>query len=235
MELKIDYGPFAPPPTHLADRLAYWAAQCPHETAFAFLPDGEADVERITYQELHARAGVIADRLATLNLTGQRALLLYPPGLEFIAALFGCFYAGVVAVPAFPPRRNRNMLRIQAIADDARAAAALTVDDVSRRAGSFFDEAPHLESLDRLAGNGLLVARRKHSRFFAAAASWERLLGCAAIYLGLHGHAQRRDAFAWQLDAQRGAHFARIWVNAAESGCVVAAAVSRYGPDWRHA
>lgn len=151
MTLSIDFGSHDPPATHLVDRLAYWAAQKPDDTAFVFLPEGEHEEQRITYAELHARARAIADRLLTLNLQGQRALLLYPPGLEFVAALFGCFYAGVVAVPAYPPRRNRNMLRIQAISDDARAAAALTVDEVSRRAGSFFDEAPRLEALDWMA------------------------------------------------------------------------------------
>ncbi len=56
-----------------------------------------------------------------MSLEGERALLLYPAGLEFIAAFFGCLYAGVVAVPAYPPRRNRSLSRIQAIAKDAEA------------------------------------------------------------------------------------------------------------------
>ena len=55
-------------------------------------------------------------------------MLLYPAGLEFIAAFFGCLYAGVVAVPVYPPRRNRSLIRIQAIADDAEAKVALTTD-----------------------------------------------------------------------------------------------------------
>ena len=61
-----------------------------------------------------------------MGLTGERALLLYPAGLDFIAAFFGCLYAGVVAVPAYPPRRNRSLSRIQAIVDDAQARVALT-------------------------------------------------------------------------------------------------------------
>ncbi len=58
---------------------------------------------------------------------GERALLLYPPGLDFIAAFFGCLYAGVVAVPAYPPRPNdRSQPRLRAIARDAEPRAALT-------------------------------------------------------------------------------------------------------------
>ena len=67
----------------------------------------------------------IAAWLESHNLGGERALLLYPPGLEFITAFFGCLYAGVVAVPVYPPRRNRSLERIQAIADDGHAAAGV--------------------------------------------------------------------------------------------------------------
>jgi acyl-CoA synthetase (AMP-forming)/AMP-acid ligase II len=48
-------------------------------------------------------------------MSGERALLLYPPGLDYLAAFFGCLYAGVVAVPAYPPRNQRNTPRIKAI------------------------------------------------------------------------------------------------------------------------
>ena len=68
-----------------------------------------------------------------MNLVGQRALLLYPAGLDFIAAFFGCLYAGVVAVPAYPPRRNRSLSRIEAIADDSEAKIALTTFPVWER------------------------------------------------------------------------------------------------------
>ena len=81
------------------------------------------------------------------ELPGRRALLLYPPGLEFIAAFFGCLYAGVVAVPVYPPRRNRSMNRIQAIADDAEAQVALTTEQVFNRVMPLIDETPHLKEL----------------------------------------------------------------------------------------
>ena len=153
MQPQIDYGPFSPPATNLVDRLAYWASAQADETAFVFLPEGEENEQRITYRQLDARARAIAAQLSAQQLAGERALLLYPPGLDFIAGLFGCLYAGVIAVPAYPPKRNRNMLRIQAIADDAQAAVALTTDEVAQRAGTFFDEAPHLEQLLWLATN----------------------------------------------------------------------------------
>src|SRR6185295_4748861 len=62
---------------------------------------------------------------------GDRALLLYPPGLDFIRAFMGCLYAGVVAVPAYPPRRNRSIERLKSIALDATHAIALTTRPVA--------------------------------------------------------------------------------------------------------
>ena len=79
-------------------------------------------------------------------MTGERALLLYPPGLDFVVGFFGCLYAGVVAVPAYPPRRNRNMHRIQAIAEDATARVALTIADVADRTTSLLEEDSSLQA-----------------------------------------------------------------------------------------
>ena len=62
---------------------------------------------------------------------GERVLLLYPPGLEYVAALFGCLYAGAVAVPAYPPRFNRPMLRLRTMV--ARLSRALRADHAPGR------------------------------------------------------------------------------------------------------
>ncbi len=65
-------------------------------------------------------------RLAAITSPGDRVLLLYPSSLEFPCAFLGCLYAGVIAVPAYPPRRNRSLNRLQAIIADAGARVALT-------------------------------------------------------------------------------------------------------------
>src|SRR5688500_10161853 len=100
---------FTPPSTNLVDVLRYWADQIPDQVAFYFT-DGEEGEERISYSEFDCRARAIAAQLQELGMQGQRALLLFPPGLEFVTAFFGCLYAGATAVPAYPPRRNRNMV-----------------------------------------------------------------------------------------------------------------------------
>lgn len=100
------------------------------ERAFVFLANGEREESVLTYGELDRRARAIAAMLQTRGLAGQRALLLYPAGLDFVAAFYGCLYAGVVAVTAYPPRRNRSFDRIQAIVNDSGAKVALTTATV---------------------------------------------------------------------------------------------------------
>jgi 8-amino-7-oxononanoate synthase/acyl carrier protein len=109
------------------------AAHKADDMAFTYLADGEVEEVPITYGELDRQARAIAAWLQAHGLQGQRALLLYPPGLEFIASFFGCQYAGVVAVPAYPPRMNRSLTRIQAIAADCDARVALTTSAVLER------------------------------------------------------------------------------------------------------
>jgi 8-amino-7-oxononanoate synthase len=125
--------PFSPPETNFVDRLRYWKDAKANDLAVRFLQDGENKEVSLTYAQLDERARAIAAKLTAMNMRGQRALLLYQSGLEFIEAFMGCHYAAVIPVPAFPPRRNRNMGRIDSISRDAQAALALTSTDVLER------------------------------------------------------------------------------------------------------
>jgi acyl-CoA synthetase (AMP-forming)/AMP-acid ligase II len=91
----------------LPDLLQMRAGEHPDRLVFRFLQDGDSDVVTITYGELDRRARAIGAWLESLNASEERALILYPPGLEYIASFLGCLYAGVTAVPAYPPRLNR--------------------------------------------------------------------------------------------------------------------------------
>jgi 8-amino-7-oxononanoate synthase len=137
-------------PTNLVELLLHRARCQPEDIAFTYLVDGENQQLHLTYRELDRQARAIGAWLESHDLVGQRALLLYPAGLEFIAAFFGCLYAGVIAVPVYPPRRNRSLGRIQAIADDAEARVALTTELVYNRVMPIIDETPHLKQLQWL-------------------------------------------------------------------------------------
>ena len=138
---------FSPPETNFLERLRYWSIAQPDNIAFRFLDKEDDDPETITYSQLDERARAIAAKLVSQGYAGERALLMYPPGLEFVAAFFGCYYAGVVPVPAYPPRRNRNMSRISAISDDAQASVALTVTPVANRWRDSLGDAPGLQRI----------------------------------------------------------------------------------------
>jgi hypothetical protein len=64
----------------------------PEQCAFTFLVDGEAQELSLTYAALDRHARAIAAQLQALTAAGERALLLYPPGLDFIEAFLGCVY-----------------------------------------------------------------------------------------------------------------------------------------------
>ncbi|MFB2772727.1 fatty acyl-AMP ligase [Pelatocladus sp. BLCC-F211] len=121
---------------------------CANQVAYTFLQDGVREAERLTYQQLDRQARAIAAYLQSFRSIGERALLLYRPGLEFVAAFFGCLYAGVIAVPAYPPQPNRSISRLQAIVADAQATFALTTTSVltSLKKESFLE--PDLNKLN---------------------------------------------------------------------------------------
>jgi acyl carrier protein len=139
-------------PATLVDLLRWRASHQPRRRAYTFLGDGEAEESSVSYGELDRRARAVAARLQTLGVAGgERALLFYPPGLEYVVAFLGCLYAGVVAVPAYPPRLNRPISRLQAIMADSKATAALTTAHIFSNLERRFAHAPEMKSLRWLA------------------------------------------------------------------------------------
>lgn len=116
--------------TTLTDLLQLRAATTPARHAYSYLLDGEEQEVRWDYAELDRRARAIGAWLQSFGAEGARALLLFPPGLDYVAAFFGCLYAGVVAVPAYPPQRQRGVPRVRAILADSRAQFALSTTSV---------------------------------------------------------------------------------------------------------
>ncbi|ACB75244.1 type I polyketide synthase [Opitutus terrae] len=138
-------------PSTLVALLRGRAQHQPDRRAYLFLADGETEEASFTYAELDRRARAIAARLQTITACGDRALLLYPPGLEFLAAFFGCLYAGVIAVPSYPPKRNRPDRRLQAIAADAGATVVLTNAEVADDLEARLTHSPELRAWQWLA------------------------------------------------------------------------------------
>lgn len=110
----------------LPEVLAERAAAEPATRAYVFLSEDGAEKDSLTYGQLHARALAVAGVLRSRCRPGERALLVFPAGLDFLAAYFGCLYAGVIAVPVNPPRRGRVQDATLGIVRDCEPSVVLT-------------------------------------------------------------------------------------------------------------
>jgi acyl-CoA synthetase (AMP-forming)/AMP-acid ligase II len=113
----------------LIDILEKRAESAPDLRLFTFLKEGEEEQGSLTSAELAAQARNIGAWLAQRGLVGQRILLLFPQGLAFVAAYFGCAYAAAVGVPAPIPHASRlvrTLPRLKGILENAAPAAVLT-------------------------------------------------------------------------------------------------------------
>ena len=136
-------------PGTLIDLLQLRAAECPENSAYVFLANGEVEIENLTFAALDRRVRALAARLQTRTAPGDRALLLCPPGPDFITAFFACLYAGVIAVPVPPPRSKRAQPRLAAIVADARPRVVVTAEEEDRTLESLLTDLPGLAGVAR--------------------------------------------------------------------------------------
>ena len=140
-------------PLTLVQALVQRAARTPDQIALRFLADDPSDQAVLSYRELDQRARTIAAALQARSAFGDRAVLLFPSGPDYVAAFFGCLYAGVIAVPAYPPEsaRRHHQERLLSIIEDAEPRLLLTVEALhdSLQALAAHD-APTLLTVDRL-------------------------------------------------------------------------------------
>ena len=142
-------------PTTLVEVLRHHARQYPDKLAYAFLPNGEIGTEiGVSFAELEQQARTTAAHLLRVCEPGDRVLLLYPQGIDYVVGFLGCLYAGVIGVPIFPPRGKSVDMRIQVIADDAQAHVALTTEQVRVNLKGF-DHATRLVDLQWIASDAL--------------------------------------------------------------------------------
>lgn len=157
----------------LVELLRARSAEQGGDVAFTFLVDGEHEGPRCTFAELDAGARAVASALRERGVRpGDRALLLYPPGLEFIPAFFGCLYSGVIAVPAYPPQpsqASRTLPRLLSIVADADVAIVLANSNVVDAAARMMGEAPGLGSIPWLATDTVSDGRAEDWREVAIA------------------------------------------------------------------
>lgn len=130
----------------------------PDTTAFTFV-DYQVDPtglsESLTWSQTHRRAHIVADELRLLGSVGDRAVILAPSGLDYVAAFLGALQAGFIAVPLSVPRFGHHDERVSAALRDCAPAVILTtsavVDDVAEYASAQGGRAaPHVVEVDSL-------------------------------------------------------------------------------------
>src|SRR3954469_22691928 len=109
------------------------AAEQAGDRAYVFVSDRGTEEAALTFRQLHDAARNLASRLAAAARPGERAILVFPPGIEFMVAFFGCLMAGIIAVPMMMPRRNSARDASAAILADCAPRVALTTSAFALR------------------------------------------------------------------------------------------------------
>ena len=192
----------------LVELLRRRALQQPEHRAYTYLLDGEIEAAHLTYEALDCQARAIGALLQTYGASGQRALLLYPTGFEFIAAFFGCLYAGVIAVPLPPPnlaQPQRTLPRLLAITNDAGPSLALTTSSILAKSERLFAQAPELQAMRWLATDKVTSSPAHEWQDPAASSASLALLqytsGSTAVPKGVmvsHGNLLHNSAYLTQ-------------------------------------
>ncbi|MCU1786941.1 non-ribosomal peptide synthetase [Pseudomonas sp. 13B_2.1_Bac1] len=138
-------------PRNLVESLQRRAAQTPDQVALRFLAESAEHSVVLSYRDLDQRARTIAAALQAKATLGDRAVLLFPSGPDYVAAFFGCLYAGVIAVPAYPPEstRRHHQERLLSIIADAEPRLLLTIASLGDGLAQI-DNAPPVLSVDTL-------------------------------------------------------------------------------------
>ena len=140
--------------TSLPQILHRRAERHPERRALTFIARGTEERKAYSFVQLDERARTIAALLKAHGMEGERALLLYPQGVEFVESFLGCLYAGTVAVPAYPPdptRLERTLGRLLGIIADCRPKVVLSTTEICAMAAAFAEQVPGLAEMKWLA------------------------------------------------------------------------------------
>jgi acyl-CoA synthetase (AMP-forming)/AMP-acid ligase II len=140
-------GTTADAPASLVLRLRRRAADRPRDLAATFLTDGECKTSLLTYADLYGAASCVASCLIARYRPGDRVVIALEPGVAYIQALVGCFLAGIIAVPVYPPRLNsspQEIQRLERIAASCYAACVLTSRTIAMHRHRWAEHAPFL-------------------------------------------------------------------------------------------
>lgn len=119
------------PAETMVARLLQHESQIPDKVIYRLLEDGINESASITYGEMVEKAKAVAAKLLQLGKKGDRVLLLFPTGIEFITSFYASLFAGMIAVPTYPPKRNKANERFRSIVNDSGPAFILSTKAIN--------------------------------------------------------------------------------------------------------
>jgi acyl-CoA synthetase (AMP-forming)/AMP-acid ligase II len=141
-------------PQMITEILENYAKTTPNKVAYKFLPMGDIQNEvDISYSDLYQRAIALASKLQQVSEVGARAMILLPSGLDYAISFFACLYAGLIAVPAYPPKRNKVDARLEVLAKDSGATVILSTEQLLIQWGE--NPFQTMEKIETIAVDGL--------------------------------------------------------------------------------
>lgn len=140
------------PFNHLIEVLESHVQQFPDRAAIHFLPDGLEIGETLSFADLHAQAQALAATLQARYAPGERVLLMLPSSIDYARAFCACLYAGLIAVPLFPPpsRKPRHLDRVRNVVVDATPALILAPADHCQALCELVDGKVDVSTVDTL-------------------------------------------------------------------------------------
>ena len=142
----------------LRDVLEYRADRHGDALAYRFLSSSGEEDDTVSFGALRVQAARMAREIARVAAPGDRVVLLLPPGLDYITALWACQCAAVIAVPAYPPNPRRPDARVARIAADSGAHVAIVSATLHHRLAPFIAASPTLAHLAWLEVEGMQSA-----------------------------------------------------------------------------
>lgn len=125
----------------IVDFIAAHGEEKGNHSAFTFVDD-QGEHFQLSFSELHNSARSIAQHLLSKADSGSVVVLLYPQGLEYVQAFIGCLYAGIIAVPLYPPANDKHYDRVMTVVKNSDAALALTTAELKSKLVADLGELP---------------------------------------------------------------------------------------------
>ncbi len=110
----------------LTDCIDSFCQTKPDDWAYIFYSNPKNAPDRISYQQLQQQSQQLAQHIIALTNPGDRVVLLYPSGLDFIIAFYACWYAGAIAVPCQTPTNASSADKLQSIMNNCQPSIILS-------------------------------------------------------------------------------------------------------------